>query len=80
MLGGDVGSALSIENTATAAAQITINLATQTLAVGSSGNLTINGGTESISNGTIKISTGGQLSDSSGFTIGSGALLFGQER
>jgi hypothetical protein len=71
------GSVLSIENTATAAAPIAINNANQTLAIGSSGNLTINGGAESITNGTIKISTGGQLSDSSGFTIGGGALLFG---
>ena len=71
------GSVLSIENTATAAGPITIDTSNETLAIGAKGNLTINGGGESITNGTILLSQGGQLSDGSGFTIGSGAGLVG---
>ena len=52
------GSDLKIDGTATAAAPIAINNANQTLAIGSSGNLTINGGTESITNGTITLAGG----------------------
>jgi hypothetical protein len=47
-----------------------------TLTIESGGNLTL-AGFQSITNGTIKISTGGQLSDSAGFNIGSGAVLVG---
>jgi hypothetical protein len=54
---------------------ITINNANQTLEVGPGGGLTITGA-ESITNGTILLS-GGALTDSSGFTVGSGANLTG---
>ena len=70
-------SVLSIENTATAAAPIAITGSNQTLAIGASGNLTINGGTESITNGTISLA-GGTLTDSSGLTIGALATLTGK--
>jgi len=68
-------STLSFENTATAAAAISISSANQTLAIGGSGSLTISAA-ESITNGTISLS-GGSLTDASGLTIGNGALLTG---
>ena len=68
-------STLSFENTATAAAAISISSVNQTLAIGASGSLTISAA-ESITNGTISLS-GGTLIDASGLTIGNGALLTG---
>src|SRR5580700_3722885 len=68
-------STLSFENTATAAAAISISSVNQTLAIGASGSLTISAA-ESITNGTISLS-GGSLTDASGLTIGNGALLTG---
>ncbi len=71
------GSTLLIDGTATSAAPIAISTANQTLEIGSAGNLTINGGAESITNGTIKLD-GGSLTDSTGLSIGSGGTLTGR--
>src|SRR5262249_51959921 len=68
---------LSIENTATAAAPISITDSAQTLDIGSSGNLTINGGVQNITGGRIFITTGGQLTDSAGFILGNFGQLQG---
>ena len=65
---------LEFSGTATAAAAITVNNSNQTLEIASSGNLTITGGAESITNGTVQLA-GGTLT--SGLTIGSGATLSG---
>jgi hypothetical protein len=69
-------STLEFSGTATSAAPITINNVNQTLQVGSAGALTINGGAESITNGSITLS-GGILTDATGLTIGAGATLSG---
>ena len=69
------GSDLKIDGTATAGA-IAINNSNQTLEVGFSTHLTISAA-ESITNGTIKLD-GGNLTDTFGLTIGSGATLTGQ--
>jgi len=74
-IGTFAASDLKIEGTATSAAPITINNSNQTLEIGSAGNLTITGGTESITNGKIQID-GGILS-TSGLTIGNAATLIG---
>ncbi len=70
-------SVLKIFNTATAAAPITLDTGNKTLAIQVGGNLTINGGAESVTNGAGISMRGGQLSDSAGFTLGSGAVLSG---
>jgi hypothetical protein len=68
-------SDLKIENTATAAAAITLNNANQTVEIATGGSLTINAA-QSASNGTIKLS-GGTLTDASGITLTSPASLTG---
>ena len=68
-------SDLKFTGTATATSAIAINNANQTLEIGSGGNLTISAA-ESITNGKIVMS-GGALSDASGLTVGSGAMLTG---
>ena len=67
------GSDLLIDGTATTAAPIAISVGSQTLEIGSAGNLTITGGAESIALGTIKLD-GGSLTDSSVVTVTSGTL------
>jgi hypothetical protein len=69
-IGTAVGSTLEIDlaGAATSANPITINSAAQTLEVGPSGKFTINGGNESITNGTIQLA-GGSLTDTGGITL-----------
>jgi hypothetical protein len=69
-IGTAVGSTLEIDlaGAATSANPITINNAAQTLEVGPSGKFTINGGNESITNGTIQLA-GGSLTDTGGITL-----------
>jgi Hint domain-containing protein len=66
-------SDLKLDGAATTASAISITNANQTLEIG--GNLTI-GASESITNGTIRLS-GGTLNDSLGVTLGSGGRLTG---
>jgi hypothetical protein len=74
-------STLKFSGAATAASPIAIASNTQTLEIGSTGNLTINGA-ESVTNGTIKLDGGTlALKDSTGanfaLTVGSGGTLTG---
>ncbi len=82
-LGGTSSLAISSSSTSTlnitgtvTSAPIAISSNKQTLQIGATGNLTINGA-ESITSGTITLA-GGTLNDTSGMTIGSGATLSGQ--
>jgi hypothetical protein len=55
----------------TTAATFTINNANQTLEIGDDGNLTLTGGTQTVSNGTIKLDFGTGTLTASGITLGS---------
>jgi hypothetical protein len=69
---------LSIENTASSAAPIGVSThLSQTLAIGTAGKLTINGGAQRVAGGTISIASGGTLSDGSGFVLTSSGKLIG---
>ena len=66
---------LKIDKTATATSPVAISSANQKLEVGSTGSLTIQTA-ETINAGTVQLD-GGTLTDSTGFTLGNGAALFG---
>ena len=70
-------STLQFNNTATAAAAISINNANQTLAIGASGALTISAA-ESIASGQITLAGGSLTVGSTGIAIGSGGKITGQ--
>ena len=69
-------SVLKISGTATSAAAITLNNANQTLEIGPSGSLTISAA-QAATAGTIQMD-GGTLTDASGLTITSPAVLTGE--
>src|SRR6185437_9571033 len=69
-------SGLKISGTATSAAAISLNNANQTLEIGPSGSLTISAA-QTATAGTIQMD-GGTLTDASGLTITSPAVLTGE--
>ncbi|MBR0843457.1 DUF4347 domain-containing protein, partial [Bradyrhizobium liaoningense] len=68
-------STLMFSGTATAAAPISITSANQTLEIGTSGSLTINGGAQTVTNGRIQLDGASSLlTDAGGITLSAGTI------